>query len=1231
MIVRLIGRGCAALLLVASLASHEVAAQRSDGSQTTDAVFAVDSTAHAGAANRIVATPDERHLVTVSHDKTIRLWDAETGQLVQRYVIPVREAVDGEMMALALSPDGELAAVGGYLRAFGVNNAVVVFSLRDGSIRHALSDLPSSIWSLAWSPDGRYLALGLAAEGGNRSGGVQIFETAGWKQVMDDRSAVGRVATLGFRRDNTLFATTHNVPLASGIQLFKPRGAGFELVASKSFGDKGGFRAYWSRDESTIYVGGHSVFDGETLFEPPHPAHARRRTGGPLFMNALRESPDGRFLYGLRRDQHASRGKVYRWALPSSGSFSEFEIPDPRLNDFVVLKSGTLAYVSDAGVVAAFDRDLKPLWRNERQVAAVVGQPSKLRVSADGNWISLPAPQEGGTVDLAFNLVEPRFLPADKVDTNWREPETGRSSMRILSWQGTQTPTVNDVRFPMRKERERSLSVALHSREDAFVFGSSNFYLRKVDARGTALWSRYLQADVSAVNLIESRNLIVAATANGFLHLVRWSDGKPLLSYYLEPGARKWIAVSPAGDYEAGIGAEDLAGWVVSSGRERMADFFPLSRLRQSRLSVGLVRRTLEGSQLVAPAAESPDRAAQLALVEAERQKAARVAEAEAARQAAAKLAEAARLKAEQAAEAARLQALAEAEALQRAEAERREAARLAEIARREAEARRLAAERAEQLRREEQARIAAELARQAEATRLALEQQRREEEQKALQLKLAELEREQAARKLAEEKRQAEEQRLAEEKRVAEAKRIAEEQRVAEEKRLAEAKRLAEEAKRAEAARLEAERLAEEKRRQEMLAAEKAREHQSALAAAALAAAAKAAAAVPAVPVPGAAAAGAATNGDESAVVQATAALEKLPPVVDVISPGFEVAARDKTLSIRFRVRTPDGAPVTSVRGRVVSRGDTARAAVPLAAGAAEQEMRLELPPEDAEIQLVAENRWGPSVPATIRVRWQGAVPAGPRRKGVLHIVAVGVSEYDNPNYRLGYAAKDARDFAGELGKQAGGFYSAVKLHLLTDREAAKAGIETAFARLRDEVGSRDTTMVFLAGHGINDPAAGEYLYLPREANLSRLQDTGVSFRKLGDVLASLPGRTVMFVDTCHSGNVVARLGAGANQNNAAAVNELASSEKNIVVFASSTGEQASLEHDAWGNGAFTKALLEGFAGKADLLKRGRITYKQLDAYVADRVDELTEGKQTPVTPVLVTVPDFTLAEVKK
>lgn len=93
------------------------------------------------------------------------------------------------------------------------------------------------------------------------------------------------------------------------------------------------------------------------------------------------------------------------------------------------------------------------------------------------------------------------------------------------------------------------------------------------------------------------------------------------------------------------------------------------------------------------------------------------------------------------------------------------------------------------------------------------------------------------------------------------------------------------------------------------------------------------------------------------------------------------------------------------------------------------------------------------------------------------------------------------------------------------------------------------------------------------------------------------------------------------------AVVNELPSAENGAVVFASSTGKQYSLEDQAWGNGAFTKALVEGLGGQADYTGKGTISINMLDLYLSERVNQLTGGKQTPTTTKPNTVPDFPIA----
>ena len=159
-----------------------------------------------------------------------------------------------------------------------------------------------------------------------------------------------------------------------------------------------------------------------------------------------------------------------------------------------------------------------------------------------------------------------------------------------------------------------------------------------------------------------------------------------------------------------------------------------------------------------------------------------------------------------------------------------------------------------------------------------------------------------------------------------------------------------------------------------------------------------------------------------------------------------------------------------------------------------------------------------------------------------------------------------------------------------------------------------------------------GRYYFLPYNADPEKLLRTGVAQSDIRDTLSTLAGKVVFFVDTCHSGNALGtaksrEVGNGID----AFVNDLASAENGVVVFTASTGRQVSLEDPAWGNGAFTKAVVEGLSGKADFQKSGRITLKGLDYYVDERVKELTGGKQSPVSIAPSGVPDFPIAVVAK
>jgi uncharacterized caspase-like protein len=126
-------------------------------------------------------------------------------------------------------------------------------------------------------------------------------------------------------------------------------------------------------------------------------------------------------------------------------------------------------------------------------------------------------------------------------------------------------------------------------------------------------------------------------------------------------------------------------------------------------------------------------------------------------------------------------------------------------------------------------------------------------------------------------------------------------------------------------------------------------------------------------------------------------------------------------------------------------------------------------------------------------------------------------------------------------------------------------------------------------------------------------------------------PGKVLFFLDTCYAGAFTQGIRSGDTQPDIdRLVNELADAETGAVVFASSTGRQVSIEDKRWNNGAFTKALPGGLGGKADLNRERAVRVNRLASYLANRVKELTGGKQSPVMVAPKTVvEDFPIAAV--
>src|SRR4051794_3133140 len=97
--------GLVLLLLPALLRAQEV---------TDQPQLVFDTGGHTAPIRKVLfRPPDGKELLTVSQDKTVMVWDVETGTRLRVLRTPVGPGDQGELLAGAVSPDGKTLAVAG--------------------------------------------------------------------------------------------------------------------------------------------------------------------------------------------------------------------------------------------------------------------------------------------------------------------------------------------------------------------------------------------------------------------------------------------------------------------------------------------------------------------------------------------------------------------------------------------------------------------------------------------------------------------------------------------------------------------------------------------------------------------------------------------------------------------------------------------------------------------------------------------------------------------------------------------------------------------------------------------------------------------------------------------------------------------------------------------------------------------------------------------------------------
>ncbi|MCP4657091.1 MAG: hypothetical protein GY856_16910, partial [bacterium] len=145
------------------------------------AVLRIETGMHTAMIRRIGVDAGERFLVTGSLDKTVRVWDLDDGGPLGILRPPIGEGNEGKIYAVALSPDGETVAAGGWTTGTSEPESLYLFDRASGRLVRRIAGLPEVVNPLAFSPNGRRLA---AALGG--ANGIRLFRVRDGQEVAQD-------------------------------------------------------------------------------------------------------------------------------------------------------------------------------------------------------------------------------------------------------------------------------------------------------------------------------------------------------------------------------------------------------------------------------------------------------------------------------------------------------------------------------------------------------------------------------------------------------------------------------------------------------------------------------------------------------------------------------------------------------------------------------------------------------------------------------------------------------------------------------------------------------------------------------------------------------------------------------------------------------------------------------------------------------------------------------------
>ncbi|MBF0446798.1 MAG: hypothetical protein HQL67_01210 [Magnetococcales bacterium] len=542
-------------------------------------ILRIDGDMHTEEIPRIAVDLANRFFVSVSADKTIRVWSLPSGHLVRTIHVPIAAGLEGKLQAVAISSGGTLIAASGITgKSWDSDQGyfIYLFDTSTGLMRRSIGGLPSTVTHMAISPDGRYLAAVL----GDR-GGLRVFRIGDGRLLRKDIHYLAGGSWVDFNKNGQLITAS----LDGVLRLYDER---FILVNKRQIStDFQPYSAVFSPDGNKIAVGFKdkqmvAVFSAdrlEVLYLPDVSASiADFRT--------VCWSVDGLSLYGAG-EHHDGRQRLIRWwknaGQPSRSGLGEYlDLPatGSLLSQIIALRGGGVLFAGHDPVLGAMDAEGFFVFRHSKPSATFSNWQEKLLISEDGSQVGFPYDRfakdsgvfSGQNIELIINKSD---------QSNLFPPLTVSSNLEVTGWFGEENRLkLNGRPLPLYEgERSNALSIARDGR--FFVVGTET-HLRMYDQLGRRRWVVPASSPIDGVNISVDGRVIIAAHRDGTIRWYRVLTGDHYLSFFPHRDQKRWIAWTPDKFFSASFKGDELIGWHQNRGRTREARFYPASAFKAS-------------------------------------------------------------------------------------------------------------------------------------------------------------------------------------------------------------------------------------------------------------------------------------------------------------------------------------------------------------------------------------------------------------------------------------------------------------------------------------------------------------------------------------------------------------------------------------------------------------------------------------------------------------------------